>query len=81
MKPKTLADALATVAEMATSMMDSAVPSDAENGCPMCGVPAVGMSEHEVDCGYRLARTEITPADIAQIRRLARVLRYNTEGA
>lgn len=74
---KTLADVLDQLAAVAASVMDSAAPSDEHNDCPMCLLKASGAAEHDPDCGYRIARTRISPADVAEVRRLARVLRYD----
>jgi hypothetical protein len=74
-----LADALDRMAAAVTSMMDSAVPSDEMNPCPMCGLNVAEASEHDPDCGYRIARTRISPADVSEVQRLARVLRYPRE--
>jgi hypothetical protein len=47
--------------------------------CPMCGLNVAEASEHDPDCGYRIARTRISPADVSEVQRLARVLRYPRE--
>jgi hypothetical protein len=74
-----IADVLDTMAAAVSSLMDSAAPSDEGYACPMCTLRAAGAKEHDPDCGYRIARMQLSPADVAEIRRLARVLRYGME--
>lgn len=73
-------DDLATVLDLmvnvCASLMDSARPSDEEHACPMCDQAATEALEHDPDCGYRLARTRLSPLDVTAVRRLVRVLRY-----
>jgi hypothetical protein len=76
MQSKSLADVLDRLAAVAASMMDSGATSDERNHCPICDLPATQASEHDPDCAYRIARTQLSPADLAEIRRLVRVLRY-----
>jgi hypothetical protein len=74
---KNLADALERMIDITASMMDSAAPSDEKVECPMCTLKASGAKEHEPECAYRIARTEVSPADLAVARRLVRALRYD----
>jgi hypothetical protein len=76
MEKKSLADVLERFAAVAQAMMDSAAPSDDHHECPICLVRAVGAEAHEADCAYRIACTRISPADVVEVRRLARALRY-----
>jgi hypothetical protein len=80
MGTKTLADVLERMVAITESMMDSGAPSDQETECPMCVLKAARDHEHDPDCAYRIARTQISPADVAEVRRLARVLRYDGDG-
>jgi hypothetical protein len=73
---KTLADVPERMATAIETMMDSGAPSDEDNECPMCTMKASREVEHDPDCAYRIARTQLSPADVAEVRRLARVLRY-----
>lgn len=73
---KTLADVLDRMAAVAQSVMDGGAPSDDDNDCPMCLLKACGVDEHDPDCGYRIAR-HMSQADLNEVRRLARVLRYD----
>lgn len=59
--------------------MDSVRPSDEENECPFCGLKATEAAEHDPDCAWRIAHADLAPSDIAEVRRLARVLRYRNE--
>jgi len=81
MTARNLADVLETMAAITQSMMDSSVPSDEKNDCPMCLLPATQTVEHDPDCAYRLARTAMSPMDVAEVRRLVRVLRYSNGAA
>lgn len=76
MGSKSLADVLERMAAVTQSMMDSAAPSDEHNECPICTLRAAGAQEHDPDCAYRIARTQLSTNDVAEVRRLARVLRY-----
>lgn len=74
--PHSLDAVLDLVAAVAESVMDSARPSDPHIECPMCTLRVTDPADHEPDCGYRIARTQLSPADLAAVRRLARVLRH-----
>lgn len=74
---KSLANVLDAFARVVESVMDSGRPSDEHHDCPMCCLPATESHEHDPDCGWRIARTRVSPADVAEVRRLARVLRYD----
>jgi hypothetical protein len=76
MEGKTLADVMERMATVAQSMMDSGATSDEHNACPICTLRATSSKEHDPDCAYRIARTQISPADVQEVRRLVRVLRY-----
>lgn len=72
-----LATAIERMVAVSQSVMDSARPSDDTNECPMCGFTVTEASQHDPDCAYRIARTQISPADLNEARRLVRVLRYD----
>lgn len=74
---KSLADVIERLAAVASSAMDSVRPSDSLNACPFCGLNATAADQHDPDCAYRIARTQLSPQDIAEVRRLVRVLRYD----
>lgn len=75
-----MSEVLERIAVITESMMDSGATSDENTECPICGLRAANEREHDPDCAYRVARTQISPADLAEIRRLARVLRYDGGG-
>ncbi len=75
--PKPLADVLERMAAAAQSLMDSARPSDENNDCPMCLLPATEAREHDPDCAWRIAKAGLSQADVNEVRRLVRVLRYD----
>jgi hypothetical protein len=77
---KSLAEVLERLATVAESMMDSGATSDEHTECPICGLKATGVQEHDPDCAYRIARTQLSPDDLAEVRRLVRVLRYDGGG-
>lgn len=66
-----LLDKLAVIAE---SVMDMGRPGDDTHPCLMCLENATEAADHNPDCGYRIARSEISPADLKRVRRLARVI-------
>lgn len=72
----TVADVLDRLVDVAASVSDGGRPSDERNPCVMCHLSVTEAREHEPWCGYRVARTQLSPADFEQVRRLARVLRY-----
>lgn len=72
--PPTMPDLLETLAAIAESVMDSRVPSDEHNECPLCNLKATQEIEHDLDCAYRIARTGLSTANIAAVRRLARAI-------
>ena len=78
MSGRNLAKVLETMAAITDSMMSSSMPSDEKNDCPICLLPATQEIEHDPDCAYRLARTAMSPMDVAEVRRLVRVLRYSS---
>lgn len=77
MTERNLADVLETMVAITHSMMSSVRPSDENSECPMCLLRATQAVEHDPDCAYRLARTSMAPADVAEVGRLVRVLRYS----
>lgn len=73
-----LADVLDHLAAIAASCADAGAFSDGDHACPCCLQKATRAGEHDPDCAYRIARTRISPDDLSEVRRLARVLRYGT---
>lgn len=71
-----LADVLDRMAAIAYSVANAAAFSDENTDCCCCLLKATAAREHDPDCAYRIARTQISDNDIAEVRRLARVLRY-----
>lgn len=71
-----LADALNRMALVAEGIMSANGPGRTDDGrCALCLVnPDEG--DHDTDCPWRVARTSLAASDLAEVRRLARVLRY-----
>lgn len=74
---KSLSDVLERMTAAAQSLMDSARPSDEHNDCPMCLLPATEATERDPDCAWRIAKAGLSQADVNEVLRLARVLRYD----
>jgi hypothetical protein len=69
-----LADLVMLAASAMGSVMDSARPSDDKVACPMCLEFATRAKDHQPDCAYRIARTQISPADLKRLRSFVRML-------
>lgn len=70
-----LPDLLDRLAAVAESFYGGAAPIDRDGDCYSC-VVRVETHEHDPDCGWKLAQ-QLSANDFQEVRRLARVLRYD----
>jgi hypothetical protein len=87
MSAKPLALVLERFAAIAQSAMDSGPPIDPEGMCRMCLMqveeppadrPIVPIVDHDPsECGWWIARNQVSQSDVNEVRRLAHVLRYD----
>ena len=71
---------LSRVAESLIGCEDPLVPDDEGGHCATCFVQ-LATEEHDADCAWQIVRTELVPADLAAVRRLARALGYERSTA
>lgn len=87
MTDRTLAAALERFAAIVQSVMDSGPPVAADGQCTMClmqvaeppaDAPPAPVVDHDPsECGWWIARTQVSQSDVNEVRRLAHVLRYD----
>jgi hypothetical protein len=73
---KTLSDVLDRFAAVVQSVMDAGAPVNNRGKCALCLVE-VERHDHDPDCGWQIAHNQVSQSDVNEVRRLARVLRYN----
>jgi hypothetical protein len=84
---RTLPAALERFAAIAQSLMDAPAPILADGTCAACGMQVANppgdlsgllVVDHDPsDCGWKIARTQVSQSDVNEVRRLAHVLRYD----
>ncbi len=86
MRDQSLAAVLGRLAAIAQSAMDSPAPIRADGSCALCTMqvaeppddtPHIPIVDHDPsECGWWIARNEVSQADVNEVRRLAHVLAY-----